>query len=347
MSDLRSLSRADLLSATLRLAAEERRITCTVLEHFREIERRKAYSDLGFKSLYEYAITHLKYSEGSASRRIAAMYALKENPELSAQIKSGETSVTSIAKIHSTIRRDEKLSARKWRPEEKKALYLETSSLTIRSLEKRLIEISPTAAFNEKIRLVSTDLHEVKIYLKADELAELEELRNRLGHSLKDPGSHSELFRKLIRFAADSMSPGNKRKVRSNLTKTEPFEKLRTASPPRGRIAKQIVAANLFSSVHPEADAGILPKPIVTRLTTHSRLSVANRRTVFERAGNRCEYRTVDGKRCDSRFRLEVEHRIPRALGGTNNIPNLEILCRDHNQIRGIQIFGADRMRRH
>jgi 5-methylcytosine-specific restriction endonuclease McrA len=321
MNSLRSLSRVDLLAATFQLANDERRITLSVLEHFREVERRKAYSDLDYKSLYEYAISHLKYSEGSASRRIAAMYALKENPELGERIQSGETSVTSVARIHTTIRRDEKLTSRKWRPEEKKALYGEMAALPMRALEKGLTELAPAAALNERIRPVTGDLHEVKIYLTSEELKSLEELRGVLGHSIKNPGSNSELFRKLIALASEGVK--KKRNAKDRIVKKNP----RVKTAPISAESKCIPA---LRSASPSRD----------------RVTAPHRREVFTRAGHHCEYRSPSGNKCDSNFKLEIEHRIPRALGGSNDPSNLEILCRDHNQIRGIQVFGPDQMGR-
>jgi 5-methylcytosine-specific restriction endonuclease McrA len=67
---------------------------------------------------------------------------------------------------------------------------------------------------------------------------------------------------------------------------------------------------------------------------------------VFRRAGFRCEFVERTGQLCGSRRFLEVEHRTPFARGGTNELANLELLCRDLNLIRGIRAFGPDRMKR-
>lgn len=119
MSSLQKLTNSELLSETSTLAHEERRITVEILHRLREIERRKAYAGLGYRSLNEYAVKHLHYSEGSTHRKISAMLALRDAPGLIPKIESGETSVTAIARIQTTIRAEEKLTREKWSVDEK------------------------------------------------------------------------------------------------------------------------------------------------------------------------------------------------------------------------------------
>ena len=296
MNTLSALTNSDLLNATFQLANEERRISLSVLEHFREIERRKAYSDLGYRSLFEYSVEHLHYSEASASRRISAMHALKEHPELGEKIQNGLTSVSAVARIHTTIRRDEKLSATKWENGDKKNLYQKMEGLSQRDLEKQLIILMPQTAATDRHRPVSGELHELKIYLTSDEFTCLEELMGWIGHALKSPGSHSDTFRKLIQIGKEKLL-----KSRSCCS----------ASPTSGK-----------------------------------NISAQKRHEVFKHADMSCQFVTTNGDRCGSTHLVQIEHRKPRALGGSNDLSNLEVLCRDHNLIRGIQIFGADKMQR-
>jgi hypothetical protein len=64
-------------------------------------------------------------------------------------------------------------------------------------------------------------------------------------------------------------------------------------------------------------------------------------RALWERAQSRCEF--IDektGRRCDCRFGLQREHVIPLALGGTNELSNMQLLCATHNQLRARKVFG-------
>ncbi len=48
-----------------------------------------------------------------------------------------------------------------------------------------------------------------------------------------------------------------------------------------------------------------------------------------------CQYQDpVTREKCESKYFLEVDHIQPRWAGGQNEVQNLRILCRTHNQYR-------------
>ena len=66
------------------------------------------------------------------------------------------------------------------------------------------------------------------------------------------------------------------------------------------------------------------------------------RREVWRRDQGCCSY--VDrhsGRRCRSRYRLEIDHIVPFALGGANELSNLRIRCAAHHKLRHAQPHGA------
>jgi hypothetical protein len=68
----------EVLTQTQHAVQKERDSLMTVLHHLREVNWRKLFSDLGYPSLFEYAVKELKYSEGQACRRIQAMRLIDE-----------------------------------------------------------------------------------------------------------------------------------------------------------------------------------------------------------------------------------------------------------------------------
>jgi hypothetical protein len=77
-----------------------------------------------------------------------------------------------------------------------------------------------------------------------------------------------------------------------------------------------------------------------------ARVPNAVRREVFGRDGTRCTYVADDGRRCKARAFLELDHVEPKALGGSNDVPNLRVRCRAHNQLWAEQAFGRERVER-
>ncbi len=71
------------------------------------------------------------------------------------------------------------------------------------------------------------------------------------------------------------------------------------------------------------------------------------RREVFERDGEQCTFTDQQGNRCPSRTRLELDHIMPRAHGGTNDGTNLRVVCRAHNKLYAERTFGREHMDRH
>jgi hypothetical protein len=53
-------------------------------------------------------------------------------------------------------------------------------------------------------------------------------------------------------------------------------------------------------------------------------------RQVWERDGGRCTFVGPDGRRCGSRWKLEIDHIEPFALGGTPELHLLRLRCRPH-----------------
>ena len=64
------------------------------------------------------------------------------------------------------------------------------------------------------------------------------------------------------------------------------------------------------------------------------------RREVFAAAKSQCE-------NCGSHFALEIDHRVPKAVGGDNSKANLRILCRNCNQRAAIEVLGQQYMQKY
>jgi 5-methylcytosine-specific restriction endonuclease McrA len=77
-----------------------------------------------------------------------------------------------------------------------------------------------------------------------------------------------------------------------------------------------------------------------------SGVTSAVRHAVFERDGLQCTYVADDGRRCESRAFLELDHAEPKALGGSDDARNLRVRCRAHNQLWAEQCFGRDQVER-
>lgn len=71
-------------------------------------------------------------------------------------------------------------------------------------------------------------------------------------------------------------------------------------------------------------------------------ISAKLRREILSRAGYRCCYTdSISGRGCEQRHGLQIEHKVPISLGGSDSPENLEILCSNHNKLRAVQKLGV------
>src|ERR1700722_1552615 len=131
MKNFNTVSNSELLTQIRLDASQERHAGLSVIHQLREIYRRRLHVELGYPSLHKFCMEDLKYSSGSAARRIAAMEALEDLPELETQIAGGELTLANLSQIQDFCRRNEKSV------DEKKEILEQCSGLSQREGEKR------------------------------------------------------------------------------------------------------------------------------------------------------------------------------------------------------------------
>jgi len=75
-------------------------------------------------------------------------------------------------------------------------------------------------------------------------------------------------------------------------------------------------------------------------------LTAAVKREVWTRDRGRCQWPIESGGICGSTFRVEFDHRIPRARAGPSTADNVRLLCRFHNDLAARRAFGDEWMDR-
>jgi hypothetical protein len=111
---MHAIAIAELDSTTLarrlgELAGEERQVQVAFLLHLDEFDRRRAWAELGFPSVWEYLLRRLHLREGAAGRRIAAMKVLRRHPRLEPALRAGRLCLSTAAAL-APVLKDENLS---------------------------------------------------------------------------------------------------------------------------------------------------------------------------------------------------------------------------------------------
>jgi 5-methylcytosine-specific restriction endonuclease McrA len=64
------------------------------------------------------------------------------------------------------------------------------------------------------------------------------------------------------------------------------------------------------------------------------------------RDGGKCTFIGQNGRRCGSKWNLQIDHIVPFALGGDNSPDNLRLLCGKHNRLEAERVYGSSHMKR-
>jgi hypothetical protein len=313
--NLKSLSDGSLLESAKQLVQEEREVLTKILHHLREIERRRLFCDLKYKSLHEYAVGELKYSDAQAGRRIAAMRLLKEVPEIEERITDGSLSLSNLA-MAQTLFLKEKKAGRPASVESKREVLFQLENQTTRAAEKIVAQINPEMAYRNNINFDS---------IKDDALREkLLAIKGRMAHT------HPNMtLEELLHVLADNEL--------EKLNKSFDVRK-----PAKAAMQKSQKGSAGRASV--EAGAGIILSRDVSNKPSAPKVGHGSKAEVIRQVRRRDEQRCSN---CGSNHALQIDHKLPKAAGGLDTTENLRLLCRTCNQRAAIRFYGQRKMERH
>jgi hypothetical protein len=328
--NLKQMNDEGLLNKTDVLVREERELLTVILHHLREIERRRLFSALGYKSLFDMAVRRFGYSEDQSYRRIAAMRMLKELPEVEEKIAKGEITLTHIGLAHSLFRQEKKTQQKEMLREEKLSVIEKIAGTPVREAERITLSLSstPEAAKPDRVVPLGENHIELKFTASSELQDKIERLKGLLAHQSPNI-SLGELFELLCDLGLEKWNPGKPTKAEAKAA--EPAE-LQISAAPRKRCVRPRSKIEITKG---EITKGEKPKAAVSdgKISRPKNLTAAVARKVWRRAGSACEV-------CGSTFALEIDHRVPRAKGGSSDVDNLRLICRSCNQRAAIEEFG-------
>jgi len=354
-----SLDIAALARRLSELVGDERDVQVEFLRHLAEYDDRRAYLATGFGSLWDYLTRELHYREGAAHRRIRTMRVVRRFPQLAEALRDGRLCLTTAALLEPVLTEENAadLLARAAFKSKAEVEHLVVSIQPrtaprdgIRKVPERreapaavTLPLAPAApALDEtpevrgspaveappapasvpprdtepraSIRPVAADTWSLTARIDAALKRDIEELTALLSHKLPN-GDLAAVLREAVHCAMEKH--GKRRGA------VEPARKVnRRASPER--------------SATTAAPASKLRDPIPAEV----------RREVWKRDAGCCAWIGPDGRRCESRWKLELDHIQPAALGGPSTPDNLRLLCGAHNMFHAELTFGREYMAR-
>ena len=264
-----ALSDDRLLERTKELSGIEHHLEVVVIDHLREIQKRRLYLRLGFSSLFDYAVRELGYSDAAAWRRIKAMRLCADVDGVRERLQNGSMTLNAAAQLQHAFDRQERKKERAARsardgagcgaaaqsqegaapprpaerkpapvpvpvldPEARRELVEQASGKSSRQVMQLLAEVDPElAAPADRVRPLGGGRWELKAVIDDECRRGLERLKGLLSHV--DP--HMTLGQLMARL------------VREGLDRHDP------ARPPRGRRAAPAKGAEQTSAPKTQA----------------------------------------------------------------------------------------------
>ena len=318
--------------------SENRASTATLLADLGEVEERKLYVPAAYPSMHLYCVHELHMSEETAWKRLRVARAAREFPAIFPALADGRLHLTAVV-----------LLARHLTPETADELLAAATHKSKSEIERLLAERFPRPDVATSLRPIAPAGDTDGLALKSANAPEF----------LLSPGtvvpSISQNFAVqmeplLTRTRLYPLSPG-KYSVEFTLDE-EMYEDLLAVKALLGHVLPSGDVKEVFRRVlHDQRNAlekrkfakCDRPRP-QNGVAKGRHIPAAVKRAVCERDGDRCTFVSDQGRRCESRTRLDLDHIEPVTRGGESTTGNLRLRCRAHNQYEAECTFGPEFM---
>ncbi len=333
--NLQLITNSLLLSNFRILVQKERLVSREILEHIAEIEKRRLYAEEGFSSTHDWLVSAHGYSHASAGRRVSAARMLCDVPEVAEKIETGSLCMTTLSRVQSAIRLEEKHSGERMTFERKAQVLNEIEAKPKMQLEQSLTEIFQVSApAQEFVQAKGGGEARMHLTFTSQQMNKIQRAAELLSHKL-DGNSYAGLIEAMANLVIAQKDP---------LTKVVK---------PRSKKASTVIH-------NPQAvDNDIRSKTCDTKQDRSGEVETRNsagqpltraiapsvRNAVYRRDNGCCQFVSKNGVKCLSRKLTQIDHIVPHALGGSNEPENLRVLCHAHNLLMAEKNFGRRKIR--
>ena len=281
-----ALSDDRLLARTKELSGIEHHLEVVVIDHLREIQKRRLYLRRGFSSLFDYAVRELGYSDAAAWRRIKAMRLCADVEGVRERLQNGTMTLNAAAQLQHAFDRQERKKERAARSapggtgfgaaaqsqdgaapprpaerqpapvpvldsEGRRELVEQASGKSSREVMQLLAEVDPElAAAADRVRPLGGGRWELKAVIDDECRRGLERLKGLLSHV--DPHlTLGQLMGRLVREGLDRHDPARPLRLRRAGARAAGAEQTSAAKPQastRGATSAAKQAAGLNSA---------------------------------------------------------------------------------------------------
>jgi hypothetical protein len=250
-------------------------------------------------------------------KRAQAARILRAYPETKALLERGETSVSVISMLSARLT-------------EANADILLAG---IKNKNKRQVRELLSVVTNDGQIIESEPTVEIKLTFTKSQMEKLDRAVEVLAARGKNPGMNEVLIQ-----AVDDL-----------LWRRDPVLKAERAQKIAGRRARVLLQGAALAQAeisNENLDSPSLPAA-PAQAGKRTTIPSSFRHHVWLRDQGQCTWKHPSGERCSERKMLELDHLLMVCRGGENEVNNLTLRCRFHNQIRAETLLGRGFMDQH
>ncbi len=286
------------------------------LEALAEFDRLGLFRPLGYADLFSYLHRGLKLSRAAAHHRRAAAWLVERFPEVLEPIREGKLCFTTAAVLASVVT-EENLAAvlpRFYGLSKQEALELAAE------LKPRPVVPTRTVVTRVESTRPVEMVEEVKTTAPEIRPGELDMPPREEARTLVEPMTatasriHLTVSREFLALL---------KKAKAGQSHVQP-----------GATDEQVLTAALQLLIEKQGKRkACVPAKV--------------KREVRKRDGGKCQWQLSSGGICGSEVRLEIDHVLPRGMGGPSTVGNCRILCKVHNLEAAREAYGDGVMDRY
>ena len=329
MTNVKTLNDQQLVQKIKFLISEEHKNISAQIALLKEVRQRKLALAMGYPNLLEFCVSELGLTRDQSWKRSQAAGAVAKEPELLNLLKSGKTSVSTLALISPKLTEKTADEIKKFIPER----------------SKREVEAFVSNLNRDGTRAPKPET--VKVILEVDlaTLTKLDQARRLLKQN-RTSVSREDVLAAALEVLLDKKDPARKalRAERRQLKKNEvqtamgqrqvkvetTKQEVQTATGQQQQVKVEIEKLEVQTASEQQQQQ---EKEEHKKMRVLKRYIPAKiRHSVLARTDRRCQFVSREGRHCQETRVLQLDHIKMFCLGGTHEPDNLRLLCASHNQ---------------
>jgi hypothetical protein len=299
-----------------------------------DFDQRRCWVDLGYPSLFAFLQRELRLSDGAAFYRQTAAYLVQRFPGVLEPLRDGRLGLTTVFELSKVMTNEnvavvlprffgvskreaqEIVAEPKPEPAPERTLITPVRALPLPTADDRQVELGQA-----KYPDANSDAPPREVLLPPPTPAPRRIVEPKTADLTRLHVTVSRTLLKKLAAARDALSHSHPGASDSEVLEVALDLVLDRAAKRRGLVKKPRTEPPRSA---PDSDG--IPAHV--------------RRAVWTRDGGRCQWPTADGGVCGSTYRVELDHVVPRALGGASTFENLRCACRRHNDRHAREVHG-------